>query len=98
MELFKKEDKVKKYKGLYSVYDTATELYAPPVAFQNDSEAIRALSQYVNTPGGDTPLHKFTEQFTLVQVGWWDERKGFVEDEPGNKIVKNIGELKEEKK
>nr|WAE43814.1 MAG: nonstructural protein [Microviridae sp.] len=90
-ELFEGKEVIR-IKNLYAIYDTKTELHAPPVVFENDGEALRSVMQYLQNAEGNTPMHKFPNDFVLLQVGKWEEKSGKVYDSE-KKIIANCGEL-----
>ncbi len=58
----------------YTVYDSKTEAYLRPFFMQTPAEAIRAFRDTVND--GQSPFCKHPEDFTLFEVGTFDETSG----------------------
>lgn len=61
-------------KILVSLYDRATEAYAPIMTVSTKAEAIRSFRQAVNDP--TTPLWNNPTDFELYQVGEFDDQNG----------------------
>lgn len=62
---------------LYSVYDTKSESFSPPMTNRTKGEAIRAFSDEVNNP--NSMLHKHPEDYVLFEIGAWDNQTGVLE-------------------
>lgn len=58
----------------YSVYDSKAGVYAQPVFYRNDGEAIRAFSNAANLP--EHPFCANAEDFTLFEIGDYDDITG----------------------
>ncbi len=58
----------------YSIYDSKSKIFSPPFFLRSRGEAIRAFS----TTAGDKTnnVGKFPEDFTLFQVGHYDDNTG----------------------
>lgn len=59
---------------IYLIYDAKAEAYFPPFFLHNEGLAIRTFSQCVNS--GSHPIGKNPEDFTLFEVGDFDDNKG----------------------
>lgn len=71
---------------VYSLFDSAAGAYTQPFFMHNDGLAIRAFSDNVNADNNNVSYHP--DQFTLFQVGEWDDISGeIVEISP----KKNLG-------
>lgn len=63
---------------VFCVYDAKGEHYGKqPFVCANRADAIRGFTKEVNTPG--TPLADYPEDFTLLEIGTWDERTGNID-------------------
>lgn len=61
----------------FTVYDSKVEAYLRPFFMQTPAEAIRAFTETVND--GQSPFCKHPEDFTLFEVGTFDESTGFMQ-------------------
>ncbi len=77
-------------KGIYTIYDKKSATYLPPFTENTDGTAIRQIQDMV--AGGQALFARHPEDFTLVNLGHFDDEKGEVT--PGNlKIVIEVNEL-----
>ncbi len=58
----------------FSVYDKAAENYNTPQFFAAKGQAIRAFDDEANRE--DSPIHKHEEDYTLYQIGEFDDSTG----------------------
>ncbi len=68
---------------LFSIYDTKASTFSPPFSFPTVAEATRYLLTLIGAEG--SPLHKHASDFTLYEIGTFDDQLGAVSD----KVVKN---------
>lgn len=61
---------------MYSIYDSKSESYQQPVFAQTRGVVIRSLSQACADVNHD--FHKFAADFTLFEIGEFDERTGMI--------------------
>lgn len=61
---------------VYTIYDSKAEAYLAPLLQKTRGEAIRTFSDLVNNP--ETMFAKHPSDFTLFEIGEWDELKGEV--------------------
>jgi len=61
-------------KLLVSLYDRATESYAPVMTVHTRNEAIRSFRQAVND--AQTPIHNNPTDYELYQVGSFNDQTG----------------------
>jgi hypothetical protein len=59
---------------VFSIFDQAVGAYTQPFFMQNAQMAIRAFQANVNDPKSN--MFKFPEQFTLFQIGEWQDSQG----------------------
>jgi len=59
---------------IYSVYDSKAEAYMQPFFCQAAGQAIREFDNLVNS--GDHPVAKHPEDYTLFEMGAWDDLTG----------------------
>jgi len=55
----------------YSVYDSKVKNYTRPLYHRNAAEALRAFEDECNNP--QSQLNKFAADFTLFEIGEWDD-------------------------
>lgn len=67
-------------KKVFSVYDSKSETYSPPMLYTTKGEAIRAFSDQANNKESSLCLH--SEDFTLFEVGEWDDQSGEFNSKP----------------
>ena len=66
-------------KNVYSVFDSASGVYAPPMAYVAEGEAIRDFGDFAVNPDSKIALHP--EHFSLWYVGQFNDATGeFVQD------------------
>jgi hypothetical protein len=58
-------------KFLFSVYDSKARAYGNPFVAPRQEMAVRDFTQAVRDPS--TQLNKFPEDFTLVEIGQFDD-------------------------
>lgn len=61
---------------MFTVYDSKVEAHLPPVLFQTKAEFLRVIGSNINDP--NSQIGKYPEDFTLFEIGTWDEQKGVV--------------------
>lgn len=61
-------------KSIFTVYDSKAAAYLQPFFFNMDAEAIRAITELVQTDGHSFNLH--TSDYTLFKLGTYDEQTG----------------------
>lgn len=59
---------------VFAVYDSAASYYAPPFCQRSKGEAIRSFTMGAKDP--QTVISKHPDQFTLFEIGVYDEQKG----------------------
>lgn len=76
---------------VFSVYDGKAEAYGGLIICPTVSFAIRMFKQTAETEGHD--FCKFAADFTLFQVGTWDDSNGFMDGSMANKSFGNALEI-----
>lgn len=74
MNIFKKGQESTRNHKLYSVYDSVAETWGKPFPMKNKGEAIRGFQQACND--SQTQLYLHPEDYTLFEIGEWDEDNG----------------------
>lgn len=77
---------------LFSVHDSKAEAYLQPIYFKSTGEAIRAFQTTCNDE--KSQFNQYPSDFTLVELGSWDEltAKIITHDQP--RILTNASEYK----
>ena len=65
---------------IYTVYDSKLEAYMQPFFMQSKGQAVRAFTDSVNDPS--TQFNKHPEDFTLFELGEYDDSTGKVSNLP----------------
>lgn len=58
---------------VFTVYDAKAEIHLNPFFLKTAGEATRGFEQTVNDPSSNSQLSKTPEDFTLFEVGVWDD-------------------------
>lgn len=58
---------------VFCVFDSKVEAYMQPFFMKSRGEAIRGFTEVVNDP--KTSIHKWPADYTLFELGSWDESK-----------------------
>lgn len=61
--------------GLYSIYDTKTGIYHPPMCCINDASAIR---EHAKIFCGNNDFAKYASDYQLVKVGMYNDQTGTI--------------------
>lgn len=78
---------------IFTVYDSKAEIYMQPVFFQTTGQCLRSVADAVNS--NDHVFSKYPADFTLFEVGMFDDSNGEVRMYPSKN---NLGCLIEYKK
>ncbi len=79
---------------IFTIYDSKGELYLQPFYEQTVGQALRAFSDTCNEP--DHPFYKHAEDFTLFELGAYDNTSAeFILHNTAHSLAKAI-ELKKE--
>ena len=60
---------------MYTVYDNVTKLYSPPLLDINNGAMMRNM-QDILTRDPNNAWAKFPDNYTLYNIGTWDETSG----------------------
>lgn len=66
-------------KGIYSIFDKKSDVFANPMFFLKDGEATRTFSDITNDP--KTTIYSHPEDYSLYMIGTFNDNSG--------EIVKN---------
>lgn len=64
---------------VFTVYDSKIEAYGQPWLAQATGAAIRSFTDEVNRTDGQSPVAAHPEDFTLFEIGTWDELAGEID-------------------
>lgn len=75
--------------NIYSLYDGPAQAFGQPMFIPNDGIAIRGLKDAVNDEQSKSDVKTSPGDFTLFQIGTWDNVKGTIEmlDAPRKVII-----------
>lgn len=71
----------------YSVFDSKVKNYSRPLYHRNAAEALRAFEDECNNP--QSQLNKFASDFTLFEVGEYDDETGILTAEQAHVSLGN---------
>ena len=63
---------------MYSLYDSKAESYIAPFYAKAKGDALRQISSIVNDPNTKHDFGKYPEDFTLFEIGVYDDSTGIV--------------------
>ena len=72
---------------MYSLYDSKTEAYIAPFYSKAKGDAIRQVTQIVNDPNSKHDFGKYPEDFTLFEVGVFDDTTGMIMPHSANESL-----------
>jgi len=61
---------------VFSIFDSKGEVYWPPRFYINAGVALRDFADAVQAAKGDNALAQHPEDYTLFEIGNWEEREG----------------------
>jgi hypothetical protein len=64
---------------IYSIYDSTAQAFGNPFYMHNDGMAIRAFQDMINSDKKENMVAAHPEQFTLFQVGTWDDKNAAID-------------------
>lgn len=70
---------------VFSVFDRASESFAPPFAAPHEGVAIRGFQDAVNNPKRDTDLSNHPDDFDLYAIGEFNSTTGILTPHPEGK-------------
>jgi len=73
---------------VFAVFDDAVKSFMHPQFQQTQGQAIRSFIDSVNTESDKNPLHKHPADYTLFQIGTYDDQTGILESLP---VAENLG-------
>lgn len=77
---------------MFSVHDSKAEAYFSPMCFKTAGEAIRAFATSCEEPNSN--FYKYPSDFTLVELGEYDETTGTISCHDKPRILSNASEFK----
>lgn len=79
---------------MYSIYDTKTGIYNPPMALHNAAHAMRVHTEVFT---GNNQFGKFPADYSVMEIGTYDDQTGNLE-KTEHKLVCTGAELVAEAK
>ena len=70
---------------IYSIYDSKAESYAKPIFADRVGEVIRSFGDIANDKSH--PIGKHPEDYSLYEIGEWDDDAGTVENTTPHKSL-----------
>lgn len=77
---------------VFAIKDSKIEAFKNPIFLNSQGEAIRALTDEVENP--QSLFHKYSEDFTLYELGTYDDQTATFEQHETPLVVINCGTLK----
>jgi len=77
---------------IFSIHDSKAEAYLSPIYFKTSAEAIRAFSTACED--SSSQFFKYPSDFTLVELGEFDEISASIVTHTAPRILSNASEFK----
>lgn len=77
---------------IFSVNDSKAEAYLPPIFFRTTAEALRAFES--SCDDSNSSFSKYPSDFTLVELGEYDELTAKITTHAQPRILQNAAEFK----
>nr|QJB20477.1 MAG: nonstructural protein [Microvirus sp.] len=77
---------------IFSVHDSKAEAYLAPIYYRTAGEALRAFE--TTCRDSNSPFHQFPSDYTLVELGEFDEHSASIVTHDKPKILSNASEYK----
>lgn len=77
--------------SMYSVYDKRSKVYNPPQSFSNEGVALRDYQTQFRKEG--TMVNQYPEDYTICEVGVWDDQTGVTAPNKDPRIIAEVKEL-----
>lgn len=62
---------------MFTIYDSKLKAYMPPLYYRNSGEALRAVTMSLEK--SDHPFAKFPGDYTLFEIGQFDDETGAID-------------------
>jgi len=79
---------------MYTCYDAAAQAYLPPFVTPSERDALASFTEAANDPQSN--ICKYPKDFTLLQIGEFDERTGVLVKLETPKILKTGAQAKKD--
>lgn len=76
-------------KNIYSVYDNVTKMYSPPLLDVNNGSMMRNIQDILERDSNH-PWSKFPDNYTLFNIGQWDDEEGVPEPDKHQVVAELI--------
>nr|QJB19907.1 MAG: nonstructural protein [Microvirus sp.] len=77
---------------MFSVHDSKAEAYLAPIYFKSTGEAMRAFE--TSCQDQNSNFYKYPADFTLVELGEFDEQSASIATHAQPRILSNAAEFK----
>lgn len=77
-------------KLIYTLRDTATEVFLVPMFFHSEAEARRSVGDVVNRKADDNIICQHPEHFQLFYIGTFDDSTGIFKTVPPEFVTSAI--------
>jgi len=86
-------------KRQYALLDSTAKVFLNAFTAQNDGDAIRLFTTWVNDPDKNNMVGQYPEQFTLFYMGDFDDQLGIWKQGDGNtQVITGLSVKNEEEK
>lgn len=79
---------------MYTVHDAAAKAYLPPFTQKSERDALSAFEEAAND--SQSAISKYPADFTLIELGDFDERTGKLTLLPENLNIANAAKFKKD--
>lgn len=84
-----------KMKKLISLYDNKSQSFTPPITYTTQGVAVRQIESEMEHK--DSMLHKYPDDYTIYELGTFDENTGIITAHPEKKHIIDVNQIKETK-
>lgn len=76
---------------VFAIYDSKTDAYMTPFFAPNGEDATRRVLSTAQQP--NSLFHQFADDYTVMELGEWDEDSGTITTLEQNRVVGNVRHL-----
>lgn len=76
------------------VFDSKVEAYGTPMFFRSTGEALRSFTDEANKAPSESAVASHPEDYTMFEIGTWDDRLGVVQLYEARKSLANAIDLR----
>lgn len=81
---------------MYTLYDSKSESYVAPFYAKAKGDALRQITAVVNDPNSKHDFGKYPEDFTLFEIGMFDDVTGLITTHKAHESMGCLIEFKKE--